>query len=43
MVKGFWALWNIINVAMIMLLREAYYYVHALQSSTVIIKSIKDI
>jgi hypothetical protein len=39
-VKGFWALWdNIITVAMVMLLREAY-YVHVLQRSMVIITSI---
>jgi hypothetical protein len=39
-VKGFWALWdNIITVAMVMLLRDAY-YVHVLQRSTVIITSV---
>jgi hypothetical protein len=33
-VKGFWALWdNIITVAMVMLLREAYYCTRELRKS----------
>jgi hypothetical protein len=41
--KGFWALWdNIITVATVMLLWEAY-YVHVPQHSIVIITSIYDV